>query len=153
MGQTAQWFAKALEDQFGATSAERVDWVGDTIKAAIVKAVAVIDQDSDRYWSTHEANEAAGAGYSAGGVTLASKSVDYEPTTKTVQLKCDDISIDPITLTTARYLLLYKDTGVAATSPLIGYLDFGVSVSPVALPFNVFWDVEDGALRLVLGSA
>lgn len=94
----------------------------------------VPDQDAHRYKSS-VTNEAAGTGYTAGGVALASKSVTYDAASNTLTLTSANPAWPGATVT-ARYLVVYVDTGTAATSPLICYVDFGADVSATATTFT-----------------
>ena len=80
-----------------------------------------MDDDNDEYFDDVD-NEVAGAGYVAGGGTLANASNSVA--SKTTTLDADDYTWANSTIT-AYYAIIYKDTGVAATSPLICYIDFG----------------------------
>lgn len=65
----------------------------------------------------------ANPGYTAGGVTLGSKTVAYDAPSNTLTLDCADLSWSSSTLN-ARYLIVYVDTGTSSTSPLLCYVDF-----------------------------
>ena len=73
-------------------------------------------------------DEAVGTGYTAGGLALSSKTVTYTAGSNVLALDCADLSWATATVT-ARYLVVYIDTGSLATSPLIGYVDFGADVT------------------------
>jgi hypothetical protein len=91
-------------------------------------------QDTHRYKSS-VTNEVTGTGYTAGGVTLTSKTAVYDVASNTLTLDCADPTWAASTIT-ARYLVFYKDTGTASTSPLIAYVDFGEDRSTGATPFT-----------------
>jgi hypothetical protein len=148
MAASAKWYGKALLNQYGATSANRVDWVTDTVKVALCTSSYTPDQDTHQYFSsvTNEVS-ATGTGYTAGGVALSSKSVNYDGTTNVMSLRAGASTWTSATFTT-RYAVIYKDTGTAATSPLIGYVDFGGDESVSSGTFTITWDVTDGALKI-----
>lgn len=101
-----------------------VDLVSDTIKCAFVTSSYTPSQDNDDFWNDVSANEVAATGtYSAGGVTLAGKTVTKDNTDNEGVFDCDDVSVTGATIT-ARYAVFYKSTGVSSTSPLICYDDF-----------------------------
>src|SRR4051812_35896772 len=112
---TAQWYGPALQGQFSATAARRVDWVGDTIKTALMTASYTWNQDTNTFWSDISANEISGTGYTAGGATLGTKSVGYDTASNTVRLIAANASWGPTASFTARYGVVWKDTTVAAT--------------------------------------
>jgi len=100
-----------------------IDLDTDTIKLLLVTSAYVpnIDTHTKRSDIT---NEVVGAGYTAGGVVLANKTVTVNNTTDKGVFDADDITIPNATIT-ARGGVLYKSRGGAATADeLIGYLDF-----------------------------
>jgi len=48
---------------------------------------------------------------------------------------------------TARYAVIFKDTGVASTSPLIAVIDLGTGATVVANNFDIVWG-STGVLTL-----
>lgn len=124
MAHTPSWYGRALEGQWGATAARRVDWVGDTIKCALVTNTYTPDQDAHDFFADIT-NEITGTGYTAGGATLGTKSVSYDTTSNENRLICADIAWGPgATFGPFRKGIIYKDTGSGATSPLLGYITF-----------------------------
>lgn len=147
---TALWYGPSVSGQFGATAADRVDWTTDTLKVALVTSAYTPNQDTHQYWSSASASElAAGNGYTTGGVTLGTKTRTYDTATNTVRLDCADPSWTFTTSKTFRYALVYKDTGVAGTSQMLAYLDFGADQNINGV-FTIVVDATDGLLRLVV---
>ena len=145
---TAKWFGRALLGQFGATEARRVDWATDTIKVALVKEAYEPNQDEHDFFADAEANEIEGTGYTEGGKTLAEASAEYDAASNTLRLDANDVEWTEATLT-ARYAVIYKDTGEAGTSPLLAYVDFGENKEVASGTFKIEWDSTDGVLRIV----
>ena len=85
-------------------------------------------------------------GYAAGGKALTNKSVTEDNINDRAEFDADD-STWPVATITARAAVIYKDTGVASTSPLIAYIDFGEDFSTSGADFTVEWD-SDGILAL-----
>lgn len=73
-------------------------------------------------------SEVTGTGYTAGGKTLANKSLTYDATNKWALFGADPVVWSGATFT-ARYAVVYKATGTASTSLLIGYIDLGADTS------------------------
>lgn len=117
-----------------AGSARVVDFDTDTIKIMLVTA-AYTPSASGHAAKNSITNEVTGTGYTAGGATLASPSV--VDVGGVITFDANDItwSQNALGFTDARYAILYKDTGTAATSTLIGYLDFGADKGNVAGDF------------------
>lgn len=113
---------------------KEIDFDSDTVKAMLCTSTYAPNQDTHRYKSS-VTNEVTGTGYTAGGVTLANKTVVYTAATNTLALDADDPSWSTATIT-ARYLVFYIDTGTASTSPVLAYVDFGADVSSTAGTFT-----------------
>lgn len=143
---TANWYGRALEGQYGSTAARRVDWVGDTIKVALFTSAFTPNQDTQDFYDDLS-SEVTGTGYTAGGAALSGKSVDYNATGNTTSLRASQTSWSTATFT-ARYAVIYKDTGSAATSPVLGWVDFGGDESVSSGTFTVIWDPTDGVLKI-----
>ena len=146
MPATAKWYGKALSGQYGTTAANRVDWSGDTIKVALCTSTYTPNQDTHDFFDDIT-NEVSGTGYTAGGATLSSKSVNYDSATNVTSLRAGASSWTGATFT-CRYAVVYKSTGTASTSPLIGYVDFGGDETVSSGTFTITWDVTDGVMKI-----
>lgn len=118
---------------------KEVDWDSDTIKVALLSSSYTPNQDSDDYWNDVSSYEVTGTGYTAGGATLANKSLTYTSGTNVTKFDADDVSWTSSTIT-ARYAVIYDSTGTASTSALIGYVDFGSNQSSSSGTFSIVWD-------------
>jgi hypothetical protein len=145
---TANWYGLALSGQYGATAGNRIDWVTDTIKVMLLTASYTFDQDAHDFVNDANAFEITGTGYTATGLALGTKSVVYNGASNTVRLIAAN-SVWTGASFTARYGVIYKDTGTASTSPLMGYVDLGGSQTVTSGTFTIQWDATDGVLRLV----
>jgi hypothetical protein len=105
-----------------------------TVKALLATSSYVPNQDTHRYKSD-VTNEATGSGYTAGGLTLTSKTLTYTTGSNTLALDCADPVWAAATIT-ARYLVFYVSTGTDSTSPLISYVDFGSDVTATGGSFT-----------------
>ncbi len=110
--------------QYTATAARRIDFLTDTIKCSLHTATYAPNQDTHVYFSDLT-NEVTGTGYTAGGVALASKTVTLDAASDETRLDAADPAWTSATISGIRYAVFYKDTTVAATSPLMGYVDLG----------------------------
>lgn len=122
-----------------------IDLDTDTIKVALVTADYTPSQDDHEYFDD-VTNEITGTGYTAGGATLADITVTQDNTGNTAVVDAADSSWASASFT-ARAAVIYKDTGDAATSPLIKYVDFGANKTVANDTFVVIWDA-DGILTL-----
>jgi hypothetical protein len=147
MAASANWYGKALLGQYGTSAAGRVDWATDDIKVALCTSSYSPDQDAHDNFDD-VTNEVTGAGYTAGGESLASKSVNYDDDTNTTSLRAGATSWTSATFS-ARYAVIYKSTGTSSTSPLLGYVDFGGDETVSSGTFSITWDTTDGVLKIV----
>lgn len=139
-----KWYGKTLEGIFnGGVS---LDWDTDTIKVALVTSAYTPDQDAHDVWADVQANEVAnGNGYTTGGATLAGKSVVYTGASNLLALIANDVTWAALTKD-FRYAVVYKDTGNAATSPLVGYSDLGAQ-SITGVDFTLDHDPTNGLFK------
>lgn len=127
-----QFLSKALNKE--------VDYDSDTIKVALVSSAYTPNQDTHDYWDDVVTNEVSGTGYTAGGLTLAGKTVTYDSANNVVVLDANDAVWASSTIT-ARYAVVYDDSGATnAQKVLIGYVDFGSDQSSTNGNFTVTWD-------------
>lgn len=113
-----------------------LDLVNDTIKCALMANTYTPDIDADEFWSDVSADEASGTNYTAGGNALTTKTTTIDDTNDRGLYDADNPVFSNVTIT-ARYAVIYKDTGVAGTSVLIGCLDFGSDQTATAGDFTV----------------
>lgn len=138
MAVTAFLYGKALEHAFSG----RINWASDTIKVALVGAGYTPNQDTHDYWDDIVANEVSGAGYTTGGATLGAKTINYNGTTNTLTLDDTADVVWSNSTITARYAIIYKSTGVASTSPILGYIDFGENKISENGNFTIAWNAN-----------
>jgi hypothetical protein len=127
---------------------KEVDFDSDTIKVALLTSSYTPDQDAHDYFNDVSSNEVSGTGYTAGGNTLASKTVTYDSANNVIILDAADTTWASSTIT-ARYAVVYGSTGTASTSPLIGYVDFGSDQSSTNGNFTITWD-STGIVRITV---
>lgn len=122
------------------SGADAIDFDLDTIKCALVTSTYVPNIDTHAFFSSIT-NEVVGTGYTAGGATLASVTVTQDNTDDEGVLDAADTSWPSSTIT-ARGAIIYKSTGVAATSPLVAYIDFGADYVSTGGTFLITWAAE-----------
>jgi hypothetical protein len=123
-----------------------VNLLTDTIKGALLTSAYTPDQDAHAFFNDVSAGQAVGTGYTAGGQTLTGKTVTQDNTNNRGVFDAADLSWPTSTLT-ARYVAIYKDTGTAATSPLICLIDLGANQTSTASTFYVQFSA-DGVMYL-----
>lgn len=145
MAVTSKVYGQAIVGQYSATAARRIDWAGDTIKGVLLAAAYTPDQDAHDFYNDLTNELATGGGYTAGGAALSGKTVTYDSATNRTRLLSANTAWGPAaTFGPFQFLVLYKDTGTAATSPLILYVDFGTTINVANGTFTAVWDATDG---------
>src|SRR3990167_11065378 len=117
-----------------------IDLDTDTIKVALMTSTYTPDQDAHDFFDDIT-NEVSGTGYSAGGATLASKTITEDDTNNGTVFDAADTSWTTSTIT-ARYAVIYKSTGTASTSALIALIDFGSNKTSDAGTFQITWNAS-----------
>lgn len=139
MAVTSLLYGKFFGNVLGGETAgetRAVDILSDSIKVSLHTSSYVPNQDTHEFFSDLT-NEVVGAGYSAGGVVLATKTWVYTAGTNTMTFDADDAAWPGSTIT-ARFGVVYDDTPVGAGNKiLIGYIDFGVDQATAGGTFTI----------------
>lgn len=124
-----------------------IDLDTDTIKAALVSSSYAPNIDTHDFFDDIS-GEISASGYTAGGAALANKSITVDTSDDRAYLDADDTAWNAGATFTVRYVILYKSTGTAGTSPLIGYIDFGTDrVALSGEQFYIQWPAAaDGGI-------
>lgn len=110
----------------------------DTIKVMLVTSSYTASAAHDK--RDDITNEVTGTGYTAGGATLANKTVTNVSTAGV--LDADDVVWSTSTIT-ARGAVLYKSRGGASSADeLICYFDFGSDKISTAGSFTIAWNAS-----------
>jgi hypothetical protein len=109
-----------------------INWTSDTIKVVLVDTGAyTVSLSSHEYYS-----DIPGAAIIAGPETLGSK------TATNGSADAADVTFTAVSGTSIEAIIIYKDTGVSSTSPLIAYIDTatGLPITPNGGDIIVQWD-------------
>lgn len=109
----------------------------DAFRVALLSSSTVLDPDQ-QFFSEVSADEISGAGYTAGGESVVLTPI-YDSAADTTRVTAPNITWSSSSIT-ARYAVLYKDTGNPATSDLLVAVDFGSDKTSVAGNFTIQWD-------------
>jgi hypothetical protein len=123
-----------------------INLTSDTIKVSLHTVTYTPNFDTNEFFTDATNELATAGGYTAGGVTLATKVTAYDATNDRATFDCDDVTWTAATFT-CRYAVIRKDTGSSATSPLIGWIDFTTNQSPSAVDFVLQID-PTGLIRM-----
>ncbi|WP_318342513.1 hypothetical protein [Acinetobacter sp. 16] len=110
----------------------QINWMTDTIKVILVDTGAYTPQTSVHQYLSDIPTSAR----IAGPVTLTSKA------TTGGAADAADVTFTSVTGTSIESIIIYADTGVEATSPLIAYIDTatGLPITPNGGDIIVTWD-------------
>jgi hypothetical protein len=125
-----------LKYQFDGTAV--IDFNTDTIKVALVTSAYTPSATTHDYFNDIT-SEVTGTNYTAGGATLASLTLTESGGTVTFDAADVTWSYNATGFSNARYAIVYKSTGTAATSPLIGYVDFGADKGNTSSDLRIQW--------------
>lgn len=117
----------------------------DTIKVILVTSGYTPDIDNHTAYS-NITNEVVGAGYTTSGITLSAVTVTTDLANDRAVLDAADVTWVSSTITAAA-AVIFKLGATPATSPLIGYVDFGGSKSSSNGDFVIQWNTN-GILTL-----
>lgn len=120
---------------------KEIDFDTDDIKCMLTTSLYTPDQDTHDY-KNDVTNEVTGTGYTAGGASLASKTVTYTAATNKHVLDAADVSWASSTIT-ARTAVVYDSTPATdATRPLICYQQSDADISSSNGTFAVEWNAS-----------
>ena len=122
----------------------QINWTTDTIKASLHTSALSLDQDTLDYFDDLTNEVASSGSYTAGiggGIALTNRTATVDNTDNEGVYDADDLAITSFT-GTFRYIAIRKDTGVAATSPIIAVIDMGGDNSATASTVTIAWQPE-----------
>jgi len=122
-----------------------IDLDTDTIRVMLTTSDYTADADTHEFMN-QVTNEVTGTAYTANGEELTSAAVTADTTDDEGVFDADDVTWASSTIT-ARYAVIYKDTGASTTSPLICCIDFTEDKSSSNGDFKIAWNAE-GILNL-----
>jgi hypothetical protein len=133
-----------------------VDWVADTIKVTMHSSSYTPNQSTHEFFSSVTNELTTANGYTAGGATLGTKSVTVTGLVTAYLAAATSWSVASGQTLTARWAVVRKDTGTAATSPVLAYVlldttpaDVTASASGGAsTTFTLTWDATDGVFKV-----
>ena len=124
-----------------------IDLDTDNINVSLHTSAYTPSIDNHTFYSDVTASEVASAnGYTTKGQSLSSKAVSTDTTDDEGVFDAADVTWSSSTIT-ARYAILWKNTTINTTSPLIAYVDFGSDKTSDNGNFIITWSSE-GILNL-----
>ena len=124
-----------------------IDLDTDNINVALLTNAYSANIDTHTMYSDVTATEVPQAnGYTTKGTTLAAPVVTVDTTNDLAYFDATDVTWATSTIT-ARYAVLFKNSGTNTTSPLIAYVDFGADKTSDNGNFIITWS-SAGILKL-----
>ena len=105
------------------------------------------DQVNHEFLDDINANEVTATGYTANGQSLANVSVVVDDANNRAELDADDPVWNITGSLTARYYAVIDWTGNAATSSIVGEVDFGSNQTTTDGSFTIQWNAQ-GVIQL-----
>lgn len=109
-----------------------IDFAADTIKCTLHTGYTPNIDTHDNFDDVSATEYGTGSGYTAGGVTLASKTVTVDTANDQADVDAADISwtgLGPLSPATPSHAIFWKDTGTPSTSALICYVVLGTTAT------------------------
>lgn len=134
-------FTKATSDQ-SSLSGMPVDFGGDTLKLIILDTghtPDTSDSSAQEHLDDISADEVTTTAGYTGAITLTSVSVTQASDITNILAANIAVPAAGAGFTIGRFAVVYKDSGVAATSPLICLVDFGATISIAVNDLNINW--------------
>lgn len=130
-------YLKGLEVAFDALMQEAAVPVG-TVKLSYMQPSYTPNLTTDNFYSDVSASVASGAPVE----TLANIDVRRDTTNGRIEVDADDVTETGVTTSTNKYII-WLDTGVAATSPLIACVDIVEgTLTPVSGSLGIVFNTE-----------
>jgi DUF917 family protein len=107
-----------------------IAYLTDTIKAALIDGTYVPDLSTDQFWST------------VVGSVVGTPQILANKTTTAGVANATPTTFSSVVGSVVQYIVIYKDTGVNSTSPLIAFIDTGTGlpVTPNGGDITINWD-------------
>lgn len=119
-------------------------WVtGKTFKAMLVDSTFVHDKHADAF-RADVTGEIIGTGYTAGGVALTGVATQQDTTNSRVEIVAEPAAFGTLTAADIAALIVYVDTGNAATDRILGVHEF-TSQAPTGQDFTIAFNDDDSA--------
>jgi hypothetical protein len=120
----AGFYSKGVEVALKAVTGVQAAPTG-TLKGAFMATSYTQNQETHQFWADVSASIASGTTVR----TISGAAVNVDTTNNRVEIDFTDPTETPVTAVTNQFVL-FMDTGVAATSPLIACADLSTTLSP-----------------------
>jgi hypothetical protein len=118
-----------------------IDLQHDEIKCCLLTDAYTPDPDADDNYGDLT-GECSGTNYDAGGQALSGQAVTHDDAADLGVFDAEDVTWPVLTVTDARWAVLYKNAVLEADRKLILAKDFGSSQNPIGVAFVVQWHAD-----------
>jgi hypothetical protein len=125
-----------LKNQLNGTAV--IDFDTDVIKVMLT-TVAYVPNIANHVYAISVTSEVVGTNYTTGGSQLTAPTLQENLGVVTFDANDVDWLVSLSGFTDARFAVLYKDTGLPSSSPLIGYIDLGSNVGNTITTLSLRW--------------
>lgn len=131
----AKWYTNGPKSLTTGT----VGWTTSTVKVLLCTSSYTPNQDTHEFKSAVTNELPTANGYTLRGATLGTKTATADTATNETRLGSAAVvwTAGSGQTLTARFAVLYVDSGTDATSPLLGYIDFEADVSATNDTFTI----------------
>jgi hypothetical protein len=148
MAVTGKWFPYGKALMAGGTvsgDSYNLDWLSDTVRIALL--TAGYTYSADHVFYSDLTDEVTGDGYTAGGQALGTKTLSVATVGTATIVKYDAGDSKWATSTISAYqAVVFKSASETTQSLLLGYLNFGTTVTSTNGDFDVTYDNDYGVL-------
>lgn len=129
-----------------------INLASDPIHCMLMKSTYTPNMDSHKKYSDVSGHEHTGNGvYFTGGKALSSKSITIDNTNDWAYFTANNVTWASTTLSASGAILLASGAGYGGiTNPLIGYIDFGSTLSSSNGDYTITWSAN-GIIRIANG--
>ena len=119
----------------GCANGSAPDLSGADIYVALLDNTHVVDVDAHAFFDDVSGDEVSGTGYTAGGQALADTTVTQDDANNQAVFDATDVTWTTATIT-ARFAVIYQNTGTPSTSPLVCIWDFDLDKIAAGIDFS-----------------
>lgn len=114
---------------------------GKTFKAMLATSTYVFNKQTHDF-RADVTNEVSGTGYTAGGVALTGVAAQQDTTNSRIEIVANDADFGTLTATGIAQIIVYENTGNAATDKILSVHTF-TAENPSGANFKYAWNDDD----------
>lgn len=119
-----------------------IDLLSDQIYVALLNDTHSSNPSTQEFFASVNANEVSASGYTTGGKALSSKATTVDASNSRGEFTANPTVWSIVGTLTARYAVIYKNTGDPNSSPILRIVDFGSNRTASDNDFTLNWNSE-----------